>query len=84
MSEESKETLKIGDLVKLVPAAIGYPMFTNAEKELGVGIVLEERTQIPEWGDPTGKDTLMYRIFWNGTNTKRWEFLDDLIKVVYK
>ena len=74
----------IGDLVKLVPAAIGYPMFDDAKETLGVGIVIEQRTQLPEWGDPAGMPTLMSRVMWSGTNTKRWEFPSDLLKVVDK
>ena len=84
MADEEDKTFNIGDLVRLVPAAIGYPMFTDAMKELGVGIVLEQRAQLPEWGDPTGRNVIMYRIKWSGTKSKRWEFPSDLVKMVDK
>ena len=62
----------------------GAISFDDAKETLGVGIVIEQRTQLPEWGDPAGMPTLMYRVMWSGTNTKRWEFPSDLLKVVDK
>lgn len=82
--EEAVDKLQVGDLVRLLPDAIGYPMFNEAAKKLGVGIVLEKRVRPPEWADPTYTDVLMYRIMWSGTKSKRWEFHSDLAKMTDK
>ena len=82
--KEEAAILQIGDLVRLVPAAVGYPMFNDAGTQLGVGIVLEKKVRSPEWGDPTYTDVLMYRIMWSGTKSKRWEFHSDLERMTDK
>ena len=82
--DEEEATLQVGDLVRLIPDAIGYPMFNEAAKRLGIGIVLEKRVRPPEWGDPTYSEVLMYRIMWSGTKSKRWEFHSDLVKMADK
>jgi len=73
---EKKKRIKLGDLVLLRNAAAGYPMMTNPEDELGLGLVVSYGSE-----EFVTSRTGMVQILWTRSNTKRWEFIEDLIIV---
>ncbi len=77
--DKQKRELGIGDIVWLKPSAAGYPMMTDPENELGVGLVLEHGTE-----EFANSRVGMVRVLWTRSNTKRWEFIEDLVIVKHK
>ena len=73
MGEKEDKGINLGDLVWLKPTAAGYPMMANPEKELGIGLVVEYGTE--EFADNRSR---MVKILWTRSQTKRWEFIEDL------
>ena len=72
--EKKKEQIKLGTLVLLRPSAAGYPMMADPENELGLGLVVAHGTE--EFADSR---VGMVQVLWTRSNTKRWEFIEDLI-----
>ena len=74
--DHKEKQLKVGDLVWLKPSAAGYPMMSNPENELGPGLVIEYGSE-----EFTNSRMGMVKILWTRSNTKRWEFIEDLVIV---
>ena len=74
-AEDNKE-ITLGDLVWLRPGAAGYPMMADPEKELGIGLVLEKGSE-----EFTSDKSRMVKVLWTRSQTKRWEFIEDLIVI---
>ena len=74
-----RDNLNVGQIVCLKKEALGYPMLNDPESDLGIGLVIEH-------GSKEFEDTKigMVKVLWTRSNTKRWEFIDDLIVVVHK
>ena len=73
---ERQEQIKLGDLVLLRSDAAGYPMMTNPEDKLGLGLVISYGSE-----EFSNSRTDMVQVLWTRSNTKRWEFIEDLIIV---
>lgn len=76
MEENDNKDITLGDLVWLRPSAAGYPMMADPEKELGVGLVIEDGAE-----EFSGNKSKMVKVLWTRSQTKRWEFIEDLIVI---
>ena len=74
VAEEKSRGINLGDLVWLKPTAAGYPMIADPEKELGIGLVVESGAEEFE-----SNQNRMVKVLWTRSQTKRWEFIEDLI-----
>lgn len=76
MGENDNKEITLGSLVWLRPSAAGYPMMADPEKELGIGLVIEHGAE-----EFTRNKSRMVKVLWTRSQTKRWEFIEDLIVI---
>ncbi len=76
MGEKTNKDITLGGLVWLRPGAAGYPMMADPEKELGIGLVIEHVAE-----EFTSNKSRMVKVLWTRSQTKRWEFIEDLIVI---
>ena len=76
MGEKYNKEITLGELVWLRPSAAGYPMLADPEKELGIGLVIEHGAE-----EFTSNKSRMVKVLWTRSQTKRWEFIEDLIVI---
>ena len=66
MGEKTNKDITLGDLVWLRPGAA----------ELGIGLVIEHGAE-----EFTSNKSRMVKVLWTRSQTKRWEFIEDLIVI---
>jgi len=76
VGDKDNKEIALGELVWLRPSAAGYPMLADPEKELGIGLVIEHGAE--EFASNKSK---MVKVLWTRSQTKRWEFIEDLIVI---
>tara|TARA_R110000851_G_scaffold269020_1_gene421705 strand:+ start:154 stop:393 length:240 start_codon:yes stop_codon:yes gene_type:complete len=76
VGEKPNKEIALGGLVWLRPSAAGYPMMADPEKELGIGLVIEQGAE-----EFAGNKSRMVKVLWTRSQTKRWEFIEDLIVI---
>ena len=76
MGDKDNKEIALGELVWLRPSAAGYPMLADPEKELGIGLVIEHGAE-----EFTSNKSKMVKVLWTRSQTKRWEFIEDLIVI---